>query len=913
MQDITEISQILAEENWSLRQRIKELELSEKKLKQAEESLCKNEERFLNFIKATGHYVYEIDTEGRFVFMSDQVKNLGYAPEDLIGKTVFDIMASRKEAGQIRELLAKDVLTRQAFTGREVQCLTKDGQVRTVAVSGIPVTDPGGGLAGYQGAVADITDQKSMEKALRASELKYKTFFESTGTAMVIIEEDMTVSLVNDKCEALTGYKREEIEGKKKWTEFIKNDDLERMIILHQMRRADADVAIKDYEFQLVHKDGSRKNILVTIDLIPGTKTSVASLLDITKRKQAEEALHESEVKFRDLVEKSVVGVYLLQNSLFRYVNAEFAAILGYRAEEMIDRIGPVDVIFPDDLSKVDETVYKRLFGDLKSIRYDFRVLNKDGQVRDVEVYSSRTLYKGKPAIIGTLLDITDRRRAHEELWRLSIAIEQAAEEIIITDPKWIIQYVNPAFESITGYSRSEAIGNTMRFLRSGAHKPEFYHNISDTVENGQIWSGRIINRRKDGKLVHEDTTISPLITSTGKHIGYVSLKRDVTKTIELETHLRQAQKLEAIGTLAGGIAHDFNNILSAMMGYAELTKIRTKDRDIYPYLEQIIKACLRSRDLVQQILTFSRQREQEKKPVFVTPIVKEALKLLRSSIPTTIEIRQHYNARQDTVLADPTQIHQVLMNLCTNAVHAMQEGEGILEVSLGQQEITAADPPYGPDLQEGSYLKITVRDTGAGIDPAVKDKIFDPFFTTKAHGEGTGLGLSVVYGIVKDHGGAISVDSEKGIGTVFTIHLPVIVCDGKLKDEEILSNPTGKGCILYVDDEEPLAVMGQDWLSSLGYEVMVRFSGNKALEAFQECPERFDLVITDMAMPNMTGASLAREMLKIRPGLPIILTTGFSHWINEEEAKKIGIREFLMKPVTLTNLAQAVKRNIVQ
>jgi len=652
------------------------------------------------------------------------------------------------------------------------------------------------------------------------------------------------------------------------------------------------------------------------LDIIPAgsrdaLETIASQIGTALARLHAEEHLRESEGKFRDLAEKSIVGIYLIQDGLFKYVNGEMAAIFGHNVQEIIDRMGPREVIYPEDLPMVEENIRKRICGELKSLRYEFRIITRDGQVRNAEVFSSQTLYRGRPAVIGTLLDVTERRQVEEELRRLSIAVEQAAEDVIITDPEGFIQYVNPAFETITGYSRMEAVGRTPRFLKSDRHDAVFYEHLWRTIKNGEIWTGRITNRCKNGKLIQEDTTISPLTTSTGKLMGYVALKRDVTESMRMEAQLRQAQKMEAIGTLAGGIAHDFNNILGAMMGYAELAKFKTADKKIHPYLEQILKACDRSRDLVKQILTFSRQQEQEKRPVAVTPIVKEAMKLLRSSLPATVEIRQTYANRHDTVLADPTQIHQVLINLCTNALHAMRNREGVLDVRLEEQLLSPEDPPYDPELREGAYLKLTVSDTGEGIDPVLKDKIFDPFFTTKDAGEGTGLGLSVVYGIVKDYGGVIAVESEPSQGTVFTIYLPLLDADGRHEEKEMADIPRGRGRILLVDDEEPIASLGWEMLSSLGYEVAVRFSSHDALAAFRVHPERFDLVITDMTMPNMTGAGLAREMLKLRPDLPIILTTGFSERIDEEEAKKIGIREFLMKPVSLADLARAVKAQL--
>jgi len=631
-------------------------------------------------------------------------------------------------------------------------------------------------------------------------------------------------------------------------------------------------------------------------------------LLDVTERKKAEEALKESEGKFRDLAEKSMVGIYLYQDGLFRYVNSEFAETLGCAPEEIVDRLGLKEIIHPEDLPLVEENNRKRLQGEESALRYEFRARTRDGRIKNVEIYGSLTVYRGKPALIGTALDITDRRKAEEDLVRLSIAVQQAAENIIITDRDGVIQYVNPAFEKITGYTVAEAIGRTPRLLKSGVHDPAFYKDLWDTIKEGKVWTGRFTNRRKDGTLYQEDATISPLLTASGKLVGYVSLKRDVTEAVRLEAHLRQAQKMEAIGTLAGGIAHDFNNILSAMMGYAELAKFRTSDEKVHPYMDQILNACNRSRDLVTQILTFSRQREKEKIPVAVTPIIKEALKLLRSSIPTTVEIRTSFDAPHDTVLADPTQIHQILMNLCTNAVHAMRENEsGVLAVNISRHILSSDDPACNPETLPGAYLQLTVTDSGAGIDPAVREKIFDPFFTTKAAGEGTGLGLSVVYGIVKDHGGSICVESEPGGGAVFTVYLPLIDAAERLKGREPDILPRGNGRILYVDDEEPIASLGREMLTSLGYGVTIRLSSGDALEAFRAHPDQFDLVITDMTMPNMTGTTLSREILKIRPGTPIILTTGFSQRLNEEEIQRIGIRKLIMKPVSLKDLALAV------
>ncbi|MBW2169460.1 MAG: response regulator, partial [Deltaproteobacteria bacterium] len=383
-----------------------------------------------------------------------------------------------------------------------------------------------------------------------------------------------------------------------------------------------------------------------------------------------------------------------------------------------------------------------------------------------------------------------------------------------------------------------------------------------------------------------------------------------ITEYRKLEAQLQQAQKMEAIGTLAGGIAHDFNNILAAIIGYTEIASLQVAEDDkAKESLKEVLKSGRRAADLVKQILAFSRKGEQERIPVQIGLIVKEALKLLRASLPTTIEIHQNIESDTGIVEADPTQIHQILMNLCTNAGHAMREEGGILEVTLTNVDIDARTIRQYPDMSPGPYLRLSVSDTGEGMTPEILGRIFDPYFTTKEVGEGTGLGLAVVHGIIKDHGGAITVYSEPGKGTTFHVYLPVIEKAAEPEKETLKPLPTGHERILFIDDEPGLVEIGRVMLGELGYDVVVRTSSIEALELFRIKPDEFELVITDMTMPKMTGDKLAKELMQIRPDIPIILCTGFSKRITEEKAKEIGIKAFVMKPLVMRDLANTVRK----
>jgi PAS domain S-box-containing protein len=473
----------------------------------------------------------------------------------------------------------------------------------------------------------------------------------------------------------------------------------------------------------------------------------------------------------------------------------------------------------------------------------------------------------------------------------------------------------NTAYEQLVGVKEDQIIDKTVYDLWP-QDLADIYHGadlkLLASTGGAQVYAGPM----QDPAGVRYDILFHKSIfrNPDGSVSGIIGVMEDITERnqaeeerVHVEAQLRQAQKMEALGTLAGGIAHDFNNILGIIIGYTEMTIMNEGEESRYQKnLQEVLKASNRAKDLVQQILAFSRRTEQERKPVQVGLIVKEALKMLRASLPSTIEIKMEVSSPA-VVLADPTQIHQVLMNLCTNAAHAMREGGGVLQVSLTDVHLEAESILPHSGLQPGPHVKLTVKDTGHGISPAILDRIFDPFFTTKEPGVGTGLGLSVVHGIVKSHGGAIEVESQPDKGTTFQVVLPTLESSPGLEPVETSPLPRGQERVLLVDDEPLLASVAKEMLEHLGYKVDYRTNGIEALEAFrfQLAKKPYELVITDMTMPHLTGAELAGELLKLQPDLPIILCTGFSERISEEKAYSLGIQGFLVKPVLFKQLAE--------
>jgi PAS domain S-box-containing protein len=516
-----------------------------------------------------------------------------------------------------------------------------------------------------------------------------------------------------------------------------------------------------------------------------------------------------------------------------------------------------------------------------------------------------------------TTLRTRDQRRIAEEALRESEAkyrelVQNANSVILRIDPRGNITFINEFAQSLFGYTRDEILGKNVIeaiFPEKDSSGHDLDELITDLLARPEkYFSNETENLGRNRQQVWINWTCKVIRDAQGNPIELLCIGNDITARKRLEGQLRQAQKLEAIGTLTAGIAHDFNNILSAVLGYAELARYRLPpDSPALDNLNQILHAGLRAKDLVKQILSFSRQSEEERRPVIIGPIVKEALKMLRASLPATIEIRSRIDNLTSTVMADPTQMHQILMNLSTNAFHAMRQTGGVLEVALSEVEPNASLRALNPDIHPGNYLQLTVKDSGPGMSPEIVERIFDPYFTTKEIGEGTGLGLSVVHGIVTSCGGIITVQSEPGKGSAFNVLLPAMEREmvTTTVEDEIL--PTGSGHIFLVDDDLSLVELGKQMLDRLGYRVTTRTSSLEALETFINQSDKFDLVITDMTMPHLTGTQLAEKILALRPDIPIILCTGYSELVDKEKAKRMGIRAFLMKPLVLRDLAVSI------
>ena len=660
-------------------------------------------------------------------------------------------------------------------------------------------------------------------------------------------------------------------------------------------------------------------------DIVGGIEVT----LEITERKRTEKTLEDRTKKLNDILEKAADGICVCHNipeepyMRFTHWNPRMTEITGYTIDE-INRLGWYQMMYsdPEVQKRATERMAKMREGDDIHAE-EWVITTESGKKKPLSMSTSIVKEEdGKVHVLAVMQDITDRKQAEEAIReserRYSALVQESPDAIISLDKTGNLLSFNTTAERISGFSAERVVGKHFAKIGVLAKQsiPKALKEFALVVTGIERPPFELTIMNKDKSYFFMEAN-PRLIKQKGEKAWIQVTLRDITERKlaegekkKLEAQLQQVQKMESIGTLAGGIAHDFNNILGIIVGNTELAMDDVPEWNPARHnLEEIRTAGMRARDVVKQILAFSRQRPQKKKPVRISPIIKESLKLLRSSIPTTIEIHQNISSESDIVRADPTQINQVLINLCTNAAHAMGEKAGVLEVSLEDIELDEDSAIHYHDLSSGKYVRLTVSDTGHGIEPKILERIFDPYFTTKGVGEGSGMGLSVVHGIVKSHGGYISADSELGKGTTFQVFFPYIESKPEPEIEITVEIPRGKERILFVEDEKAMVDAIQPMIERLGYKVTARTSSIEALEAFRTNPDRFDLVITDFTMPNMTGMELAKELLKLRSDIPIILCTGYSEHINEDKAKGSGVRAFLMKPVVLSEIANTIRK----
>jgi PAS domain S-box-containing protein len=672
-----------------------------------------------------------------------------------------------------------------------------------------------------------------------------------------------------------------------------------------------------------VHFSGVISSIIIPVIIAPPLAYFFAGT--VVKLYHSQASLQENEEKYRTILDNIEDGYFEVDlKGDFTFFNNSVCRILGYSPLQMVG-MNNRQYMDEKNAKKVFET-FNRVYRTGKPAKgFDWEVIRADGSKGHVD--ASVTLITDEAGnrigFRGIVRDITERKQAEKDL-RES---EEKYRQLVNYAPAGIYEVdfvkgklasANDVMSEYTGYSKDELLKMSAPDFLTRESQKQMADRIARLIKGKKIYgSAEYKARAKDGREFWMLVNARYFYDKYGKLKSAMVVAHDITdrkRALEeksrLEDRLQQAQKMEAIGTLAGGIAHDFNNILSVIIGYTELILMSGNvDAEVKQNLKEIFNASKHARDMVKQILAFSRQSKQERKPIQVAHIVKEAIKMLRASLPTTILIQQQIEKDTGIIEADPTQIHQVLMNLCTNAAHAMNGKDGVMQISLSNVELDHAALEMAPDLKPGSYLKLSVSDTGHGIAPDAYEKIFDPYFTTKKKEEGTGLGLAVVQGIVKSHNGAVTVESEVGKGTTFHVYLPVIM--RKLTAEEEISTPLPMGheSILFVDDEQPLVEIGKQMLQRLGYTVATRTSSVEALELFKANPDRFDLIITDIVMPNMTGEKLAEKMMDIRSDIPVILCTGYSEKITRKHASDMGIQSFLMKPLVMRDLATTVRQ----
>ena len=873
----------------------------------AEKQLEESEKRFRSIVESSpmGMHFYELQAGDRLVFCGHNHTAeiiLGSDHSVFHGRTLeelFPDLISTDIPARYREVCRNGTPWRWDYIQYADERMAGGFEVHAFQ------TGPGQMAAMF----FDVTERRRAQAAIEQSERRFRALFEASPDAIFVEDLEGNVLDVNPAACRLHDLPRAQLIGRN--VRDLVPEDQRRFVGRDFPKLARAEWT--ETEGVSLRADGQRIPVEIKASRMDyaGRPALLLHVRDISLRQEAEQNLRESESRYRAVVEQSADGIYLVDVETKQIVesNAALRQMLGYPADAPL-KLRVYDIV-ADDPTQVDQRLARVILGQ-QPATMERRYRRRDGVLIDVVVSTTVISAAGRKLVCTNVRDITEQKRAEEVRVRLATAVEQAVEGIMITDANGVIQYVNPALELMSGYTRPELIGQNPRIFKSGKQDEAHYHEMWQMLMRGEVWRGFFFNRRKNGTIYQEESLISPIRDDTGRITSYVAVKRDVTHEIQLEIQLLQSQKMEAIGRLAGGLAHDFNNILTAITGYSELSLKRLKVTDPhYRNFEEILKSADRASALTRQLLAFSRRQVLEMKVLDPNALVSNLQKMLRRLIGADMELVTQLAEGIWSVKADPGQIEQVIMNLIVNARDAMPLG-GRVTIASANVIVPAPRELSHNTLKPGEYVCLTVTDTGVGMEANVREHLFEPFFTTKTADKGTGLGLATCYGIVSQCGGCISVESKIGAGTTFQIFLPrhFEAAAPAAPVAAAIAAPVSRQAetILLVEDEDAVRELSQLILADLGYQVLVAANGVEALALYQApTTPKIDLLVTDVVMPQMGGRELAEKLRVLNPQLKILFISGYtaeSDWVSRALTKQT---HFLPKPFTAAVLGQKV------
>jgi two-component system cell cycle sensor histidine kinase/response regulator CckA len=780
-----------------LEQKVKKLEKERKivavsrdisEQKKVIKALMESINKYRNIIEGIEEAYFEVDITGNLTFFNASLcKMLGYKSDKLMGLNNRAFM-SQETAKKAYQVFNKVYSTGKPADIYDWELILKDGSKIYVEGSVSLIRDAEGNRIGFRGISRDITKKVRAEKALRESEAKYRSVFEKTGTATVIIEEDMTISMANTEFEKLSGMSKQEIEGKMKWTEFVAGEDLEKMKRYHTERREKGMQAPGQYEFRFIDKQGNIKHVFINVGVISGTKKSVASLTDITEHKRIEEALRESEEKYRLLVENANDAIFIAQDEVVKFPNPRVEELTGYSVEELAKKPF-IEFIHPGDRGMVLERHLKRLKGEDFPSTYPFRIINRSGQELWVELSTVLISWEGRPATLNFIRDITEKKK--------------------------------------------------------------------------------------------------------------------------VEIKLLQSQRMEAVATLAGGVAHQFNNALSAITGNIGLIEMDyPQNKGIMQYIQAMKASVHRMVHLTNQLLAYAKGGKYSPKTIVLTDFIEDALPLIQHTIKPTIRVETDLPHDILSVKIDITQMQTVLSAIIANSDEAITE-KGRIRIIARNEEIGREVVKIHPDFRPGTYVCLKVEDDGTGMDEETKSRIFEPFYTTKFTGRG--LSMAAVHGIVDNHDGWISIDSEQGKGTTVTIYLPAVEAEEEKVEVKRPGLVKGTGTILVIEDEEAIMDLNRQLLERMGYRVLEARTGKEAVDLAGTFDGHIDLALLDIKLPDMGGEKVYPLLMKSRPDLKVIVCSGYSIDGPVQEILDAGAQAFIQKPFSPVPFSEKIREILVK